>query len=176
MTFFKEKLKKVKAFIFDIDGVLSSDTMILNEEGVPVRTANVKDGYAIRNALNMGYQIGIITGGDLEQVRTRYENLGVEYIYMGVRDKVESLNDFLEKTGLKAEEVLYMGDDLVDYQVMKTVGIAVCPLDAVSAIKEISSYISDRKGGDACVRDIIEQVMKVQDTWINKHSYFWRSI
>ena len=176
MTFFKEKLKSVKALIFDIDGVLSSDTMVLNEEGVPVRTANVKDGYAIRNALNMGYKIGIITGGNLERVRIRYENLGVEHIYMGVRDKVECLNDFLEKTTVSADEVLYMGDDLVDYQIMKEVGIPVCPLDAVSEIKEISSYISDKKGGDGCARDIIEQVMKSQSTWINKHSYFWRSI
>lgn len=176
MTFFKEKLKDVKAFIFDIDGVLSADTMFLNEEGVPVRTANVKDGYAIRNALNMGYKIGIITGGNLEWVQVRYENLGVEYIYMGVRDKIESLNDFMKKTGIAAEHTLYMGDDLIDYQIMKAVGIAVCPLDAVSEIKEISSYISDKKGGQGCARDIIEQVMKAQDTWINDHSYFWRSI
>ncbi|MGQ7870812.1 KdsC family phosphatase [Sunxiuqinia sp. sy24] len=176
MVFFKDKLKQVKALIFDIDGVLSLDTMTLNEQGVPTRTANVKDGYAIRNALNMGYQVGIITGGNLELVRTRYTNLGVEHIYMGVRDKMKCLNDFMQKTGVALEEVLYMGDDLVDYQVMQTVGVAVCPLDAVSEIKEISSYISDRKGGEGCARDIIEQVMKAQDTWINEHSYFWRSI
>jgi 3-deoxy-D-manno-octulosonate 8-phosphate phosphatase (KDO 8-P phosphatase) len=176
MAFFKDKLKSIKALIFDIDGVLSLDTMVLNAAGVPVRTANVKDGYALRNALNMGYQIGIITGGNLEQVRTRYANLGVEYIYMGVRDKMVCLNDFMLQTGVKAEEVLYMGDDLVDYQVMQAVGVAVCPLDAVSEIKEISSYISDKKGGEGCARDIIEQVMKAQDTWINEHSYYWRSI
>ena len=176
MAFFKEDLKKVKALIFDIDGVLSSDTMVLNEEGVPVRTANVKDGYAMRNALNMGYRVAIITGGNLDRVRIRYETLGVEHIYMGVRDKVACLNDFMAKTGVLAEDTLYMGDDLIDYQIMKAVGVPVCPLDAVSEIKEISSYISDRKGGDGCVRDIIEQVMKAQKTWINEHSYFWRSI
>ncbi|WP_430972399.1 KdsC family phosphatase [Sunxiuqinia rutila] len=175
MVFFKDKLKQVKALIFDIDGVLSLDTMPLNEQGVPVRTANVKDGYAIRNALNMGYQVGIITGGNLELVQTRYENLGVEHIYMGVRDKMKCLHDFIEKTGVTMEDVLYMGDDLVDYEVMQAVGVAVCPLDAVSEIKEISSYISDKKGGEGCARDIIEQVMKAQDTWINEHSYFWRS-
>lgn len=176
MMFFKEKLKKIKALVFDIDGVLSSDTMTLNDEGIPIRTANVKDGYAMRNALNMGYHIGIITGGDLKWVRFRYEKLGVEHIYMGVRDKVKCLNDFLGKTGVAADDVLYMGDDLVDYQIMKAVGVAVCPLDAVNEIKEISSYISDKKGGEGCVRDIIEQVMKSQGTWINEHSYFWRSI
>lgn len=176
MAFFKEKLKDVKALVFDIDGVLSADTMSLDEDGVPIRTANVKDGYALRNALNMGYKIGIISGGEQERVRMRYSKLGVEFIYMGVRDKMSCLNDFMTKNEVKAGEVLFMGDDLVDYQVMEAVGVAVCPLDAISEIKEISSYISDKKGGEGCARDIIEQVMKAQDTWINEHSYFWRSI
>lgn len=176
MTFFKERLKQVKAFAFDVDGVLSSDTSPLNAEGDPVRTANVKDGYALRNARNMGYPIGIISGGAVERVRLRYEKLGVEHIYLGVRDKLECLNDFIQKNGVSAEEVLYMGDDLVDYQVMKNIGIPVCPLDAVSEIKEISLYISDKKGGEGCVRDIIEQVMKAQDTWINPKTYYWKSI
>lgn len=176
MTFFKERLKDVKALIFDIDGVLSLDTMVLDEDGVPTRTANVKDGYAMRNAVNMGYHLGIITGGNLERVRMRYESLGVNHIYMGVRDKMKCLDDFMTKTGVKLDEILYMGDDLVDYQVMEAVGVPVCPLDAVSEIKEISSYISDKKGGEGCARDIIEQVMKAQNTWINEHSYFWRSI
>ncbi len=176
MTFFKERLKDVKALIFDIDGVLSLDMMVLDEDGVPTRTANVKDGYAMRNAVNMGYHLGIITGGNLERVRMRYESLGVNHIYMGVRDKMKCLDDFMTKTGVKLDEILYMGDDLVDYQVMEAVGVPVCPLDAVSEIKEISSYISDKKGGEGCARDIIEQVMKAQNTWINEHSYFWRSI
>lgn len=176
MTFFKERLKDVKALIFDIDGVLSLDTMVLDEDGVPTRTANVKDGYAMRNAVNMGYHLGIITGGNLERVRMRYDSLGVNHIYMGVRDKMKCLDDFMTKTGVKLDEILYMGDDLVDYQVMEAVGVPVCPLDAVSEIKEISSYISDKKGGEGCARDIIEQVMKAQNTWINEHSYFWRSI
>jgi 3-deoxy-D-manno-octulosonate 8-phosphate phosphatase (KDO 8-P phosphatase) len=176
MTFFKEKLNQIKAIIFDIDGVLSLDTTSLNEEGDPVRTANVKDGYAIRNALNMGYHIGIITGGTIERVRLRYEKLGVPMIYMGVRDKVTCLHDFIQKTGVTSEEILYMGDDLVDYQIMSMVGIPVCPSDAVPEIKEISLYISDKKGGEGCARDVIEQVMRAQDTWINEKSYYWRSI
>lgn len=176
MAFFKEQLKVIKALVFDVDGVLSMDTSPMNENGDPVRTANVKDGYALRNALNMKYHIAIITGGSVESIRLRYEKIGVPHIYTGVRDKVKSLHDFMEKTGVKPEEILFMGDDLVDYPVMKMVGIAVCPLDAVNEIKEISSYISSKKGGEGCVRDIIEQVMRAQDTWQNEYSYYWRSI
>lgn len=175
MTFIKEKLKHIKAFVFDIDGVLSLDTTPLNKDGDPVRTANVKDGYAIRNALNMGYQIGIITGGAVDRIRLRYEKLGVAFIYLGVRDKMISLRDFMQKTGIEAEEILYMGDDLADYQVMTAVGMPVCPSDAVPEIKEISSFVSDRKGGEGCARDVIEQVMRAQDTWINENSYYWKS-
>ena len=175
MTFIKEKLKLIKAMIFDVDGVLSSDTTPLDEDGNPVRTANVKDGYAIRNALNMGYHLGIITGGTTERVRIRYEGLGVPLIYMGVRDKVTALHDFIKKTGIQAEDILYMGDDLIDFQIMSLVGIPVCPADAVHEIQEISSYISEKKGGKGCVRDVIEQVMRAQGTWINEKSYYWRS-
>ena len=175
MTFFKEKLEQVKALVFDVDGVLSSDVSPLNEEGDPVRTANVKDGYAIRNAINMGYHIGIISGGAVDRVRLRYEKLGVSHIYMGVRNKVECLHDFLEKTGVTADEVLYMGDDLIDYQIMDQVGVPTCPIDAVAEIKEISLYISEKKGGEGCARDVLEQVMKSQGTWINAKTYYWRS-
>ena len=175
MTFFKEKLEQVKALVFDVDGVLSSDVSPLNEDGDPVRTANVKDGYAIRNALNMGYHIGIISGGAVERVSLRYEKLGVSHIYMGVRNKVECLNDFLEKTGVTADEVLYMGDDLIDYQIMDLVGVPTCPIDAVAEIKEISLYISEKKGGEGCARDVLEQVMKSQGKWINAKTYYWRS-
>ncbi len=175
MTFVKEELKHIKAMIFDIDGVLSSDTSPLDEDGNPVRTANVKDGYAIRNALNMGYHLGIITGGTTERVRMRYEGLGVPLIYMGVRDKVTALRDFMKKTGVPAEDILYMGDDLIDFQIMSLVGFPVCPADAVHEIQEISLYISEKKGGEGCVRDVIEQIMRAQDTWINEKSYYWRS-
>ncbi|MGQ8338862.1 KdsC family phosphatase [Sunxiuqinia sp. A32] len=176
MAFFKEHLEKIKAMVFDVDGVLSSDTSPLNADGDPIRTANVKDGYAIRNALNMNFHIGIITGGAIDRIRLRYEKIGVPHIYMGVRDKVKCLNDFMDKTGVKAEEILFMGDDLVDFPVMKMVGVAVCPIDAVSEIKEISSYISDKKGGEGCVRDIIEQVMRAQENWHNEYSFYWKSI
>jgi len=165
MGFFKDELLRVKGFVFDVDGVLSKDTTPLNEEGDPVRTANVKDGFAIRNAVKMGYPVAIITGGYIERVRLRYEKLGVEHFYDKARNKVECLTDFLAKTNLKADEILFMGDDLVDFNVMKEVGIPTCPKDAVHEIKEISKYISDKDGGEGCVRDVIEQTLKSQQKW-----------
>ncbi len=167
MPFFKEELKEVKAFVFDVDGVLSKDTSPLNHEGDPVRTANVKDGFAIRCAINAGYPIAIVTGGFIERVRLRYEKLGVVHFYDKARDKVACLNDFLEKTGVSREKVLFMGDDLVDYLIMKEVGLPTCPKDAVSEIKAISSYISHKQGGDGCVRDVIEQALRAQGRWFS---------
>jgi len=165
MAFFKDELLRVKGFVFDVDGVLSKDTTPLNAEGDPVRTANVKDGFAIRNAVKMGYPVAIITGGYIERLRLRYEKLGVEYYYDKARDKVECLNDFLSKENLQADEILFMGDDLVDYRIMQEVGVPTCPKDAVQEIKEISKYISDKDGGEGCVRDVIEQTLKAQQKW-----------
>jgi len=172
MGFFKEELSNVKAFVFDVDGVLSSDTSSLNEEGDPVRTANVKDGFAIRNALEFGYPIGIITGGYIERVRFRYEKLGVKFYYDKVRNKVDCLNDFLAKINVDKKNVLYMGDDLVDYQVMSLVGIPTCPKDAVNDIKKISKYISNKNGGEGCVRDVIEQTLRAQKKWFTQDMLF----
>ncbi|WP_346859689.1 HAD-IIIA family hydrolase [uncultured Draconibacterium sp.] len=168
MPFFKEELKEVKAFVFDVDGVLSKDTSPLNEDGDPVRTANVKDGFAIRSAIKAGYPVAIITGGFIERVRLRYEKLGVEHFYDKARNKVECLNDFLSKTGIDAKNVLFMGDDLVDFRVMHEVGLPTCPKDAVHEIKEISKYISDKNGGEGCVRDVIEQALKSQHKWFTE--------
>lgn len=163
--FFKEELKKVKAFVFDVDGVLSKDTSPLNKDGDPVRTANVKDGFAIRNAVLFGYPVAVITGGYIERVPKRYERLGVKYFYNNASDKVVCLDDFLNKTGIDAENVLFMGDDLVDYAIMKKVGIPVCPQDAVPDIKSISKFVSQKNGGEGCVRDIIEQTLRAQNKW-----------
>jgi 3-deoxy-D-manno-octulosonate 8-phosphate phosphatase (KDO 8-P phosphatase) len=165
MTFFKDELKNIKAFIFDVDGVLSRDTSPLNEDGDPVRTANVKDGFAIRNAINSGFAVAVITGGYIERVRLRHEKLGVIYYYDKVRDKAECLHDFIKKTGIEAKNILFMGDDLVDYKIMTEVGIPVCPKDAVADIKAISKYISDKNGGEGCVRDVIEQTLRAQNKW-----------
>jgi len=165
MAFFKDELKKVKGFVFDVDGVLSKDTTPLNKDGDPVRTANVKDGFSIRIAIKMGFPVAVITGGYIERVRLRYEKLGVEHYYDKARNKVECLHDFLSKTNLLASEILFMGDDLVDFNIMHEVGIPTCPKDAVPEIKEISKYISDKNGGEGCVRDVIEQTLKAQKKW-----------
>ncbi len=172
MAFFKDELKNIKAFIFDVDGVLSHDTSPLNKEGDPVRTSNVKDGFAIRNAINFGFPIAIITGGYLERVRFRHEKLGVVHYYEKARDKTDCLKDFSAKTGIAPKHILFMGDDLVDYKIMTEVGIPVCPKDAVADIKAISKYISHKNGGDGCVRDVIEQTLRAQNKWFTKDMLF----
>lgn len=168
MTFFKERLQATRAFIFDVDGVLSMDTTPLDENGDPMRTANVKDGFAIRAALRAGFQLAIITGANTPRVKHRYHKLGVEHIYLNSFSKKECLDDFCAKTGISKPEILYMGDDLVDFDVMQEVGVSTCPLDAVPEIKAIAHYISDRKGGEGCVRDVIEQVMRSQQKWFGQ--------
>lgn len=165
MAFFKEELMSVKAFVFDVDGVLSRDVSPLNEEGEPTRTANVKDGYAIRNAILLGYPIAIITGGRNENIRKRYNNLGVSFIYIEVADKLTCYEDFLTKNNLCSESILFMGDDLPDLKLMELSGIPTCPADAVTEIKLAAKYISDSNGGEGCVRDVIEQVMRAQGKW-----------
>ena len=166
MTFFKEKLKNIKGFVFDVDGVLSLDITPLDENGDPMRTANIKDGFAIRYALQAGYKIAIITGANTQRVKLRYKKLGVELIYLNSFNKTECLDDIIAKTGLKKDEILYMGDDLVDVPVMKVIGIPTCPIDAVPEVKAVSLYISDKKGGEGCVRDVMEQVMRSQGKWV----------
>ncbi len=168
MTFFKDDLKNVRAFAFDVDGVLSKDVSPLNENGESVRTANIKDGFAIKNALDFGYPIAVISGSFSERIRLRYEKLGVSFFYSNVADKTEAMADFLLKTGMEKENVLFMGDDLVDYKVMLQVGFPVCPMDAVAEIKAISRYISPKNGGEGCVRDVIEQTLKVQNKWFTE--------
>jgi 3-deoxy-D-manno-octulosonate 8-phosphate phosphatase (KDO 8-P phosphatase) len=167
MAFFKEELMNVKAFVFDVDGVLSRDISPVDENGEPMRTTNVKDGFAIRNAILNGYPIAIITGGKNKTIEKRFQKLGVEKIYLSVDDKLECFKKWMAETGIKAHEVMYMGDDLPDYNVMASVGVPTCPADAVTEVKSISKYISDSKGGEGCVRDVIEQVMRAQGKWIN---------
>lgn len=175
MTFFKEELVNVKGFLFDVDGVLSKTVQLLSPEGDPIRTANMKDGFAMAFAVRSGYRIGIITGGKTEEVRKRLKKLGISDIYMGTLDKVPCLEDFLKKSGLNASQIMFMGDDLPDYRVMSRVGIPVCPSDAVPEIKAISKYISDRDGGEGCVRDVIEQVMRAQGKWLDPEKINWSS-
>lgn len=166
MSTIPHNLSIIKAVIFDVDGVLSANTIPLFPNGEPMRTANIKDGYAMNLACKKGLIIGIITGGRTDAVRIRLENLGVKHIYMGAHDKKVEFADFLQKTGLKAEEVAYMGDDIPDYEVMLTVGLSACPADAAPEIRAISKYISHKHAGEGCGRDLIEQIMKAQGLWM----------
>ncbi|SFD86582.1 KdsC family phosphatase [Thermophagus xiamenensis] len=165
MTNFKEDLMKVKAFAFDVDGVLSSQVIPLHPTGEPMRTANIKDGFAIQLAVKLGYQVAIITGGKTEAVRKRYINLGVQDVYMGSSDKIIDFKSWISKHNLNPDNILYMGDDLPDFPVMEKVGVPVCPADAVEEIKSLCKYISHLKGGEGCARDVIEQVLRAHGKW-----------
>lgn len=164
-------MSKVKAFAFDVDGVFTDNGVILFPGREPMRVMNVKDGYALQHAIKVGFRIAIITGGKSEAVRERFLNLGVTDIYLGSSYKKEAFDDFLQLHDLKAEEILYMGDDLPDYEIMKNVLLPTCPQDASEDIKKISLYVSPFKGGGGCVRDILEQVMKIQDKWYDPDSH-----
>ena len=167
-------LKKIKAIIFDVDGVLSAETITLHPNGEPMRTVNIKDGYAIQLAMKLGLRIVILTGGTTESVRMRYERLGVEDIYMGCAVKLKTYDEFLARYDLHDEEVMYMGDDVPDYEIMQRVGCPVCPADACPEIKAVSLYISDKQGGYGCGRDVIEQVLRAQGKWLmNAKAFGW---
>ena len=166
-------LKKIKAFVFDVDGVLSAEVIPLHPSGEPMRTVNIKDGYAMQLAVKKGYLLGIITGGYTESVRLRYERLVVQHIYMRSTDKMDDFRDFLEKTGVKPEEVLYAGDDIPDYEVMRSVGLPVAPADAAPEIKSVAKYISQKSGGYGIARDVIEQTLKAQGTWMCEEAFGW---
>lgn len=167
-------LKEIKAIIFDIDGVLSSETITLSSEGEPLRTVNIKDGYAIQLAMKLGLRIAIMTGAKVTSIRKRYEGLGVEDIYIGCSVKIETYETFLHKYGMTDKEIMYMGDDIPDLEIMRRVGCPVCPKDACPEIKEVSIYVSDRIGGHGCGRDIIEQVLRAQGKWImDKKAFGW---
>lgn len=170
---FKEMLSQVKAFAFDVDGVLSSDCVALHPSGEPMRTVNIKDGYAMQLAIKKGYPIAIITGGDTPAIRLRFERLGIKDIYMKSAIKMGDFEDFLQKNNLNASDVLYMGDDIPDYPVMEACGIPCAPADAAPEIKAISVYISDKEGGKGAARDVLEQVLKAQENWMNGQAFGW---
>lgn len=166
-------LAKIRAFVFDVDGVLSCDVIPLHPGGDPMRTVNIKDGYALQLAVKKGYQVAIITGGYTEAVRVRFSRLGITHIYMSSAVKLNDYNDFIKKTGLAPEEVLYAGDDIPDYEVMQLVGLPVAPADAAPEIKQIAKYISLKKGGEGVARDVIEQTMKAQGHWMSGEAFGW---
>lgn len=167
-------LKRIRALVFDVDGVLSAETIQLHPSGEPMRTVNIKDGYALQLAVKQGLIVAIITGGNTESVRKRYEGLGVKDIFMKSSVKLPVYEQLLQTYGLQDQDVLYMGDDIPDYEVMKRAGCPVCPADAAADIKDISIYVSRRNGGCGCGRDVIEQVLRAQGKWLNdKKAFGW---
>lgn len=165
-TSYKELLHQITTFIFDVDGVLTNGIVEVMTNGELVRHMNVKDGYALKTAIDKGYQIAIISGGNNEGVRTRLKGLGIPDIFLKTHDKLTTFYTYCQEKNIKPENVLYMGDDIPDAEVMKVVGLSAAPQDADSEIQRIAKYISHKKGGEGCVRDVIEQVLRVQDNWI----------
>jgi len=164
-------LTKIKAVVFTVDGVLSTDTTPLYPTGEPMQVINTKDGYAMQLAVKQGIILGLIFEGDSSAVRKRFESLGFQYIYMRSHSKMDDFQNFLRKTGLLPEEVCFVGNDLPDYAVMRKAGLAACPADAVPEIKEIARYISHKNGGEGVGRDIIEQVLKAQGKWMQTNAF-----
>jgi 3-deoxy-D-manno-octulosonate 8-phosphate phosphatase (KDO 8-P phosphatase) len=160
-----QAFKSVKVFVFDIDGVLASDTLLILEGGALTRNMNSKDGHALRMAVRKGYPVAVISGSDSEAVKIRLSKLGVKDIFLQVADKKQKLQEYISQNGLAPETVLYMGDDIPDYSCLKMVGIPCCPANAAVEIKQIAKYISPLDGGNGCVRDVIEKVLKLNGHW-----------
>jgi len=165
-------LTKIRTIVFDLDGVLSASTISLDADGTPLRTVNIKDGYAIQLAMKMGLRIAILSGCKIEAVRQRYEGLGMEDIYLGSSVKIQVYDEYLAKYGYDDSEVMFVGDDIPDLEVMRRAGCAVCPKDACTEVKEVSCYISQYDGGYGCGRDVIEQTLRAQGKWLKDEKAF----
>lgn len=168
MENFKEKLNPIECFIFDVDGVLTNGQLLIMPDGELLRSMNIKDGYALQLAIKKGYHVAIISGGKSEGVPKRLERLGIKDIHMGVENKMEIFNALKVKFGITDNHILYMGDDIPDIEIMKKVGVAACPNDACHEVKNISIYRSQQNGGEGCVRDVIEQVLRLHNNWSNE--------
>lgn len=162
---YKQLLPKIKTFIFDVDGVLTDGKILIHTDGELLRSFDTKDGYAMKCALVKGFKIAIITGGRNKAVQERFQELGIFDIYLNAHHKIEAYQDLIDNYELNPEEILYVGDDVPDIPVMEKVGVGCCPSDAATDVKEIADYISPKKGGAGCVREIIEQVLRVQGKW-----------
>ncbi len=159
------RFKQVKCFAFDVDGVLTDSSLLLLEDGQMARSMNTKDGYALQVAVNNGFRVIIISGGGNEGVKQRLHKLGIPEVHINVSDKRQLLLDYLESIQLSPDQVLYMGDDIPDYEAMKAAGLPCCPADAVPEIRNISTYIASMNGGKGCVREVIEKVLKLNGCW-----------
>lgn len=167
MPSYKELLPNIQAFILDVDGVLTDNTVYLHPSGELLRSMNVKDGYAMKVAIDKGIKICIITGGFSQSVKQRLETLGIKDVYLGISDKLTVLKEFLANNNLDPANCAYVGDDIPDYPVMRYCGLAVAPKDACQEILSVANYVSPYEGGKGCVRDIIEQTLRVQSKWFD---------
>ncbi len=170
---YKKKLSQITTFIFDVDGVLTDGSVILESSGEMVRTMHTKDGYALQHAVKKGYHIVIISGGSSVMVKKRLEGLGIEHIYLGKDHKLPVLNEHLQKHNISINQVLYMGDDIPDLPCLKVVGVSSCPKDASVEVREVCDYISHINGGKGCVRDVLEQTLRIQNKWMDDDAYTW---
>ena len=170
---FKQDLLNIKAFAFDVDGVFTNGTVFMHPGGELLRVMNIKDGYAVQYCIKKGYPVAVITGGNSDTIKKRFEYLGVTDIYLKSSDKYQDYEDFRMKYNFEHKNILYMGDDIPDYEIMKKAGVPTCPADAVEEIKEIAKYISDKNGGQGCVRDVIEQVLRLHNNWMIEGAVIW---
>ena len=166
-------LAGVNTFLFDYDGVMTDGTVYMDSYGDPLRTSNVKDGYALQLASKLGYHVAVISGAVVTNITKRMHALGVQDVFVGVPDKVVRLEAYLRDNGLDPRQVAFMGDDIPDLRVMQRVGVPACPADAADEVKAISRFVSTRPGGRGCVRDLIEQTLKVQGKWMTAEAYSW---
>ena len=162
---YKQIFPQIDTFIFDVDGVLTNGIVTVFPDGQLIRQMNIKDGYALKAAVKLGFNVCIISGGKNEGVRNRLANLGIRDIFLGAHNKIEQYSAYIKEHNIKPENIIYMGDDIPDLPVMNRVGMPCCPSDAVREVQQISKYISDKKGGEGCARDVIEQVLRVQGKW-----------
>lgn len=173
MINYKEKLHAIRAFVFDFDGVMTDGSVWVYADRETVRCGNIKDGYALQYAVKQGYVVAVISGATSLSIDNRMASLGVTQCYTGCANKMKTYREFLEKNNLTEDQVLYMGDDIPDYEVMTHCGVAACPADAATEIKEISDYISHFPGGKGCVRDIVEQTLRLQGRWFATGAMHW---
>lgn len=165
---FLDKIKHIKAFILDVDGVLTDGTVLVTETGEQLRRFNIKDGYALQLAVKRGYYVVAVSGGRSKGIELRLKGLGIKEVYLGLDSKIETCRIFLQSKGLEPGQALYMGDDIPDLPALQLAGLKVCPADAAEEIKSVCDYISPKKGGEGCVRDIIEKVLKVRGDWYDE--------
>jgi 3-deoxy-D-manno-octulosonate 8-phosphate phosphatase (KDO 8-P phosphatase) len=170
---YKTTLRNIQLFAFDYDGVFSSGTILLMPDGSQVRTASVKDGYAVQWAVKQGVHIALVTGGREKAVEERLRGLGVEHIYLGAHSKLEIVQSLASKLNVTMDQIAYMGDDMPDLPVLQKVGLSTCPQDAVPEVRSICDYVSPFAGGAGCVRDVLEQYMKLHGLWSQEGAHQW---